>query len=127
MDHKWFAHNRPNRHTRIERSIRILTDDLHVAPPPPQLLRSQRTEINAIKPDGAGIRLDKPQNRAAGCGLAATGFTNKAERLTFLDIEADVIDRFDVRSHTRENPSPDRKIFLQVADAEKRFGCFRHE
>ena len=39
MNRERLSDNRPDRHPRIERSIGILKDDLHVAPPPPKICR----------------------------------------------------------------------------------------
>ena len=68
-------------HARVERGERVLEDDLHRAPVPPQRLAAEPREIVAEPDHAARGRLDQAQDRAAERRLAAAGLADHAERL----------------------------------------------
>src|SRR5437762_1456324 len=117
MNGERLTDDRANRHSGIQRCIRILKDELHVAAFPPQFLLIEPADLDTVKSYTAGIRLDEAQDGAARRRLPATGFADQTQRLTFIDIETDVIDRFDVCGNAREDAASNREIFFQVPDA----------
>ena len=70
-----------DRHSRIERRVRILEDHLQVPALLAQLARRQVRQVRASEEHFAGRRLDQPQDRAAERGLAAAGLADQAQRL----------------------------------------------
>src|SRR5262249_14419343 len=83
--------DRPNLHAWIERGVRILEDDLHVAPGLAHTRSGEREDVFSAKVDLAGRRFDQTQDASAGRAFAASGFAHEAEHLTRLDIETEVV------------------------------------
>src|SRR4029079_18192136 len=102
-----------DRHPRIERRVRILEHDLHLAPHPAQVLAAERRQLLAVEEHGAAGRLGQLEDAIAGRRLARAGLADDAERLAWSDLEADVVDRLDVvdRALDQEAP-PDREVLL---------------
>src|SRR5262249_30134194 len=90
-------------------------------------LLAERQQINGVKSNGSGIRLKQPQYCAARRRFTATRFTDEAESLAFIDIETDVVHRFNVTRHPSKDAAMDRKIFLKMLNAQQSSGCIRHE
>ena len=84
-------------------------------------------KIGPLEADFSGVRFNQPEDRAAGGGFTATGFTNESKRFAAFDFEADVVHGFHVSSDTRQDAAPDRKVFFQIANAEEGIGILRHE
>src|SRR5262245_12145694 len=114
MNRKRLTDDRPDSHPRIQRSIRILENDLHVAPLPAQFLLSQRQQINAIEQNRSSIRLEQTQDRATRRGFSAAGLPDQTERFAFVDGEADVIDCFHIIGNPTQNPAMNGKILLEM-------------
>src|SRR5919108_758423 len=83
----------PDRHAGVERGVRVLEDDLHLAPHAPEILALQRGELLAHEAHGAGRRADELEDRVAGGRLPRAGLAHEAERLALGDLEADAVDR----------------------------------
>jgi hypothetical protein len=111
---EWLAHDAPDRHSGIQRSKRVLENDLHVAALPPELLLAKRHQIDSVEANFAGIGLQKAQYRAAGCRLPATGFPNQSESLSAIDLETDIVHGFHVRRDFRKNPFMNREVLFQM-------------
>src|SRR5207302_7463274 len=71
--------------------------------------------------------LQKAEDCAACGGFAAAGFPNEAKRLSFINVEADVVDGLDVSRYTREDTASNREIFFEISNAQQRFGFSGHE
>jgi hypothetical protein len=71
-------------HARIERGVRVLKDDLHLAPERSQLLLIEGENIATVEAQLARGRLDQPQNEASDGGFAAAGFADQRQGLTGL-------------------------------------------
>ena len=82
--------------------------------------RTQRQQIDAVEPNLPRIRLDQPKNGPARGCFAAAGFTDQAEGFAFIDVEADIVDRLDVGRDARKDASTNRKVLLEIADAQER-------
>src|SRR5690242_7652772 len=80
-----------DRHARVERGIRVLEDDLHLA--------TQRADRDAIahrcpvEHQLARIRDEQMQQQPRQRRLAATGLTDDAEGLALAHRERDAVDR----------------------------------
>ena len=82
----------PRAHARVERGIRILEDDLHLAPRLAHTGAREREDVLAAKLHLARRRLDEPQHAAARRRLAAARFADQPERFALFDREAHVVD-----------------------------------
>src|SRR5262249_3650334 len=91
VDDQRFFDNLPRPHARVQRRVRILKDDLHVAARLAQPRPCELEHVLPAKPYLSGSRLDQPEHAASGRGLATSRFADQPERLPFLDREADVV------------------------------------
>ena len=115
-----FADDLPDAHARIERRVRVLEDDLHLAAHLAHRRRVQRQQLAPLEGDAAAGRLDEPDKAAPERRLAATRFADQPNRLAVVNVETDAVDRLDLFAPVPEHPGPHREIFLQVADLEQR-------
>jgi len=81
------AHALADRHARVERGIRVLEDDLHVATQRFELAAVQLEHVLALEEHPAAGGRRQAQDGAAHGGLAAARFAHQAERLPFPDHE----------------------------------------
>jgi hypothetical protein len=102
---------------RIERTERILEDDLHVAAKTAQFGSVRRSQIDPVKNDGARSRFDEAENEPSQRAFAGTGFAHQAQRLAFMDIEGDIVHGADFHPARRRPPNGDSarsKIFVRL-------------
>src|SRR5262249_50026987 len=95
MDQQGLGDNLCNTHTRVERSERILEDDLHVAAQAAQLAGSRLENVMAVEINLAGGWFDEAQEHPAQGRLAAARLADQPQRLTLVDLEGDAVDRMD--------------------------------
>src|SRR5947199_2231158 len=119
VDHEGLADDRPDRHSRIQRRVRVLEDDLHLLAERAQRALVQRGDVLALEGDLARGRLDQSQDRAAGGGLAAARLAHEPQRLARHDVERHVVDGVDPRHLAREETAADREVLLEVLDLEE--------
>ncbi len=87
LDPKRFGDRRPDGQTRIERRLRILEHDLHLAAQRPHLTPIERGDVGALELDRARRGLDQTQQTPTDGCLAAAALTDEAERLAGGDVE----------------------------------------
>src|SRR5262249_37515510 len=104
------AYDRTDRHARIERGIRILKNDLHVAAQGPQLRSVERCDVRTLKPPLARGRLSQAQDTAPGGGLAAAGFAHQTQGLPRAYLEAHVVDGVYPLGRARKDAALDEKL-----------------
>src|SRR5690242_13726315 len=119
VDRERLPDDRADSHAWIKRRIRILKDDLHVAPQCSELAVVELDHVASLEPDLSGRRFDQPQDAAAGRRLATTRFTDQAQCLASADLEADVIDRVHLVHSATQHTTFDREVFHQLAHAEQ--------
>ena len=95
--------NRADRHSRVQRSVRILEYDLHPFAQISQGGPLGGTDILTIENDCALGRFDQSQDRPSDRRLATTRFTDQAKGLSSTYLEAHSIDRLHVGGNPREN------------------------
>ncbi len=61
-----------------------------------QIGGAERANIRTLERHRARYRLDQPQERAAGSGLAAAGFADPRQRLAAAELHAHILDRVDI-------------------------------
>ena len=114
-------------HARVERRVRVLEDDLQLAPHLAHLLAAERRQLAPVEADRAAGRLEQPQDAVAGRGLARAGLADEAERLALPDLEADPVDGADVvDGAVDEEARLDREVLLKVGDLEERRAVRAH-
>ena len=74
-----------DRHARIERAVRVLKNHLELAPPRAQGRAAHFQDVLAVERDFPRSRFDEPDDGAAERRLAATAFTDEAERFARRD------------------------------------------
>ena len=92
LDRKRLADDVAARQPRVERRVRVLEDDVHLAAERPQLAPRQVRDVATLQPDGAGGRLEQPDDAVADGRLAAPGLPDEPEHLARRDREADAVD-----------------------------------
>src|SRR5262249_7173389 len=127
MNGERLADDRPNRHSWVQRGIRILKNDLHVAAFSTQVLFPKRQQISTIEPDNAGVGFVESQDGAVCRGFATPGFADEPKRFARIDGEADIVNRFYIRRRTSKDATVNRKILLKMLNAYERLGHVRHE
>src|SRR5208337_1886691 len=89
----WFADNLFNGHPGIERTERILEDDLHVMAQMPQLRSPGPQHIMTVEVHLARIRLDEPQQHSPERALARARFAHQSQGFSGLDRQRNVVHR----------------------------------
>src|SRR3990172_3697316 len=116
MNVQTFDHRVADRYTRIERSIRVLKDDLHVAAHGFQVSRLQRKHILVIELYDARSWLDQPEHGTPHGGFAAAGFPHQTQRLAFFHHKTDIIHRLEMVDHALKQACAHREIFDKMID-----------
>ena len=115
-------------HARVERRVRVLEDDLHLAPHLPHVLAAERRQLPPLEADRAAGRLEQAEDAVAGRGLAGAGLADEAERLALADLEADAVHGPDeVDRPVDQQARLDREVLLEVGDLEERRAVRAHE
>ena len=120
MEIERLAQHRADRHARIEAGIGVLEDHLQAATARAHLVGVERQQVVALEAHLAGAGLDQPQHEAADGRLAAARLAHHRERLAFLDMEVDAIDRADMRRGAAEDTALHREVLGQPFDLEQR-------
>ncbi len=119
VDAQRLADDVPDAHARVERGIRVLEDDLHVAAQALHLGARGAHDVDALEGDLAGGRLDQAQHAAPGGRLAAPALADEPQRLALVDVEGDAVDRVDVAGRALQHTALDGEVLLEVADLEQ--------
>ena len=108
-----------DRHPRVERRVRVLEDDLHLAPHLAERFRPSSVSSmpsNFTEPE---VGFEKLQDAVASRRLARAGLADEAERLAGLDLEADTVDRLHLADLALDQkPFLDREVLVEVLDLE---------
>src|SRR5204863_3864090 len=111
--------DRADGHPWIERTVRILEDDLHPPPRPAQVVARQRAEVDTVEADRPARRIAQPDHRPPDRALAAARLADQPEGLAAADLEGDAVDRLDRRLGRREDAAADREMDLDVVDLDQ--------
>src|SRR5262249_23205409 len=74
-----------------ERTVGVLKNDLHLAPEPPQLRRTQGEEIPTVEAHASGRRLQQAQYEPPSGGFSRPALADQPQRLSHADREADAV------------------------------------
>ena len=114
MNFQRFTNDTPYRHTRVQRGIGVLEDNLHLATQRSHRTLVQRGDVLPLKRNCAIRRFDEPQDRTSGGRFATATFPNEAEGFPFGQGEVDIIDSIDIPDRFGEHTSLDREMLLQM-------------
>src|SRR5262249_25128770 len=101
--------DRPDAQARVQRAVRILEDDLHLAAQPAQLRARQTGKLATVEPDFARGRRQEAEQKAPERRLAAARLPDHAERLVRVHREVDAADRVHPFSRPAEEVAADRE------------------
>ena len=108
------ADNRADRHTRIQRAIRVLEDHLHLLPGLTHLCSRELAEVSALEKHLTTGGFDEPQERPADCGFATARLADQTKRFSGLNSKRYLIHRLDPGRDAREDSAANRKVFLEI-------------
>ena len=98
MNSEALRDNLCNRHSRAQRAVWILKDDLHPVSELPHRFKAVFVNLFPEKDNCAFGRNQPCQSKPEGC-LAGAGLTHDTQGLTFSQLHVDTIDRFYVVDH----------------------------
>ena len=114
MDEQRLADDLADRHARVERSVGVLEDDLHVPSQGSQRAAGHRGDVLALEQDLAGRRFDQLHDESAGRGLAAAGFAHEPQDLALGDRKTDAVDGLHLSGDPGQDALTDREVLLQI-------------
>ena len=88
-------HNISNGPAGVQRSVRVLKNDLHLPAQQAEFLRFHLLDILSVKNDRSGCGFDQIQDQPTQRGLAATGFANQGQSFTLVNIQIHICDGVD--------------------------------
>src|SRR5215472_5118117 len=96
VDYQWFLDDVENRHPRVQRSKRVLKNELNLAAKPLQILSRQRQHVDqpamVVKGDRSSIGGHRAQQHLAQRRFTATALSNETKALAVIDAQADTVD-----------------------------------
>jgi len=104
----------------VERRVRILEHDLHVASSRAQLSGREVHEFPAVERDVSGGGLEQPEHQTRHGRLARAALADETERLALVEVEVDAVDRAYVADHALEEAAVHGKRFAELAYRELR-------
>ena len=106
---------------RVQRSLRILEDHLHLPSHWPKLAPAGVADVTATEADRSRRRLEQTDQRARKRRLAAARLTDDAQRLTLHQLKGDVVHGVHVRDRAvDQQPSLDREVDHQMFGLQQR-------
>ena len=108
-----------DRHPRVQAGHRVLEDDLHAAAHLLEVVALALEDVLALEPRLALGRLLQAEQRPSEGRLPAAGLADEPEDLAAADLEADPVDRLDVRKHAPQDARPDRVVRLELLDLDE--------
>src|SRR5262249_9841608 len=121
VDRERLADDLSDGEPRVERGIRVLEDDLHLAAHAPQLGVGEPAQVLALEANRAGRWSFEVEDGPAGRALAAAALADEAERFPGLDLKANPVDRAQGIAPSNEPAlAPHGVVDDQVLDLEQR-------
>src|SRR5207302_11106323 len=80
VDQERLLDRRADPEPRVERLVRILVDELHLATQRAERAGGQPRDVAAAEPDRPGVRLDEAEDGVSGRRLAAAGLADEGEQ-----------------------------------------------
>ena len=105
---------------RVQRRVRILEDQLHVAAQALHPARQDAEHILAVEPHAAGVRLHQAEDQARQRRLAASRLAHDAQGLAPLHLERHVVHRAHPGLRAVEHSAAQGEVLAQAARLEQR-------
>ena len=118
---EWLGNDIGDPQPRIERSIRVLKDRLHLPANAAEIVARERGDVAAHEDDSAGLKIGEPQETSRQGRLAAAGFADDAEGFSAMELEGDFVHCVDVAWPPEQPRARHREIAAQARGAEKDF------
>jgi hypothetical protein len=109
-----------HRETGIQRRVRVLEDELHVAPQPLHARPGRAAHVLAAEGQAPGVGLDQAQQEPRQRRLAAAGLADDPERLGRIDVERHAVDRAHPGVGALQHAAAQREVLAQPARLEQR-------
>ncbi len=106
----------PDIHSRVEASVGVLENNLHVLTYFPGIFRKGFRHILTLKMDAASGGLKEVKQTAAGSTFPAPGFTYESQSFLLLYKKGDVIHRSNMSYGSTKNASLDGKVLFEIAN-----------
>src|SRR5262249_18907351 len=120
VDAQRAGHDLPDRHSRVERRVRILEHRLDLAAQVPERRVLLGRQLLALEADRAGRRRLELKDRAAKRGLAAARLADDAERLADVEVEGHPADGMHLAGLVADELAAlDRVVLDEVLDLEQ--------
>ena len=112
VDNQQFFDNVSRRHARVQRGVRVLKNNLHLAADWPHIGLIQVGDITAVKLDAAFGGIEQPEHGSAHGRFAAAAFAHQAEGFALIDVKTDAIDRINLADAARQKAFFNGKVLL---------------
>ena len=120
VDRERLGDDRADAEARVERGVRVLEDDLHLAAHRLQLGALRVGDLLAVELDRARGRVEEPDHEAGDRALPAAGLADEAEGLAAAELERDAVDRLHRADLLLEDDAArDREVLDEVVDLEE--------
>ena len=116
---KSFCQGGVDRHSWVERGIRVLEHHLKVESARPDFTSTQRAQIISVQGDLAGISRLKLHDRSGEGRFSASRLAYEAENLSLVDTQSHSIDGTDHIRGPTEPSFPDGEVGMDVDKLEK--------
>src|SRR6266853_457268 len=110
MDDQGLFDNLARPHSWVERRVRILKDDLHLAPSLAHAAPREAEHVLAAKPHAASRGLDEAQHTPARCRFPASRFADQPECFARFNREAHIVHCFDERVFAQDARVADKML-----------------
>ena len=135
VDDPGFGDDVFDRHARIQARVRILEDDLHLAPERPHIARRERHEVTAVVHDASEGRLHEAEDETTERALATAALADESHRLAAPDSNRNAVDSTEEFLAARKEASTHGKILADPFGGDeraraieaRRLGAARHE
>ena len=118
--------DRPDRHARVERTVRVLEDDLHAPPQAAHFSTPQSAEIATAEEDIPFGRFEQAQDQPSESGLAAAALSDHPQGLPGQYRKRHTVDSADVAADASPQPFADLEVLLQALRLNQGLDRFSH-
>ena len=120
VDDQGVGDDRPDTAARVEGTVGVLEDDLHVAAQGPHLLTAETGKVGAADLHRAGGGREQPSDQAGKRRLARPGLSDEPEGLAGTDRQVDTVDGTDHQGLAEQTlPSPGEELDEPVGAQEQ--------
>ena len=115
-----FADDLADGHSRVERRVGVLKDDLHVFSEFPHLPPGKGPQRDGFKEHIPVRRFEEPEDQPSDGGFPAARFPDETQDFTLRDLEGDPVHRLHMAGEFRENAPIDGEILPHVPHGQQK-------